>query len=67
MGSGFKNFTATVLTASDVNNYLMEQSVMSFASTGARDVQVTAPEDGMVAYIRSNDSSEGLYTYNGTA
>jgi len=63
MGSGFKNFTATVLTASDVNNYLMEQTVMSFASTGARDVQVTAPEAGMVAYIRSNDSSEGLYHY----
>ena len=68
MGSGFKNFTAaSVLTASDVNNYLMEQSVMSFASTGARDVEVTAPEDGMVAYIRSNDANEGLYTYNGTA
>ena len=68
MGSGFKNFTAaSVLTASDVNNYLMEQSVMSFASTGARDVSVTAPEDGMVAYIRSNDASEGLYTYNGTS
>lgn len=67
MGSGFKNFTASVLTASDLNNYLMEQTVMSFASTGARDVAVTAPEDGMVAYIRSNDSSEGLYTYNGTS
>jgi hypothetical protein len=64
MGSGFKSFTAaSVLTAADVNDYLMEQSVMSFASTGARDVQVTAPEDGMVAYIRSNDSSEGLYHY----
>jgi len=67
MGSGFKQFTASVLTASDLNNYLMEQTVMSFASTGARDVTVTAPEDGMVAYIRSNDSSEGLYTYNGTS
>jgi len=67
MGSGFKQFTASLLTASDVNNYLMEQSVMSFASTGARDATVTAPEDGMVAYIRSNDSSEGLYTYNGTS
>jgi hypothetical protein len=68
MGSGFKTFTAaSVLTASDVNNFLMEQTVMSFASTGARDVAVTAPEDGMVAYIRSNDSSEGLYTYNGTS
>lgn len=64
MGSGFKNFTtASVLTASDVNNYLMEQSVMSFASTGARDVAITAPEAGMVAYVRSNDSSEGLYHY----
>ena len=62
MGSGFKNFTAaSVLTASDVNNFLMEQTVMSFASTGARDVAITAPEAGMVAYIRSNDSSEGLY------
>ena len=61
MGSGFKNFTATVLTASDVNNYLMEQTVMSFASTGARDVQVASPETGMVAYIGSNDVNEGLY------
>jgi hypothetical protein len=67
MGSGFKTFTATVLTAADVNDYLMEQSVMSFESTGARDVQITAPEDGMVAYIGSNDANEGLYTYNGTA
>ena len=67
MGSGFKTFTAAVLTASDVNNFLMEQSVMSFASTGARDVSVTAPEDGMVAYIRSNDADEGLYSYNGTS
>ena len=67
MGSGFKNFTAaSVLTASDVNNYLMEQSVMSFASTGARDTQIISPEDGMVAYIGSNDSSEGIYSWNGT-
>jgi len=63
MGSGFKNFTATVLTASDVNNFLMEQSVMSFASTGARDAAITAPETGMVAYVGSGDSSEGLYHY----
>jgi hypothetical protein len=68
MGSGFKTFTAgAVLTASDVNNYLMEQSVMYFATTTARDTAITSPEDGMVAYIGSNDSSEGLYTYNGTA
>jgi hypothetical protein len=67
MGSGFKNFTAgAVLTASDVNNYLMEQGVMYFATTAARDAALT-PEDGMVAYIGSNDANEGLYTYNGTS
>jgi hypothetical protein len=64
MGSGFKNFTSTVLTASDVNNFLMEQTVMSFASTGARDAQITSPEAGMVAYVRSNNVDEGLYTYS---
>jgi hypothetical protein len=68
MGSGYKAFTAgAVLTASDVNNYLMEQGVMYFATTAARDAALSGSlEDGMVAYIGSNDSSEGLYTYNGT-
>lgn len=68
MGSGYKAFTAgSVLTASDVNNYLMEQGVMYFATTTARDTAITAPEDGMVAYIGSNDANEGLYTYHGSA
>ena len=68
MGSGFKNFTAaSVLTASDVNNYLMEQSVMSFASTGARDTQITSPEEGMTAFLNTGDRTEGLYTYTAGA
>jgi hypothetical protein len=68
MGSGYKAFTAgSVLTASDVNNYLMEQSVMYFANTTARDSAITSPEDGMVAYIGSNDANEGLYLYQGSA
>jgi hypothetical protein len=63
MGSGFKNFTAgAVLTASDVNNYLMEQSVMVFASAAARDAAVTA-EEGMVCFLNTGDRTEGLYTY----
>jgi len=67
MGSGFTTFTAgNVLTASEMNNYLMEQSVMVFATTGARDSAITAPEAGMTAYINSGDSSEGLYSYTGT-
>ena len=67
MGSGFQTFTAgSVLTASEVNNYLMEQSVMVFATTAARDSAITAPEAGMTAYINTGDSSEGLYSYTGT-
>ena len=66
MGSGFKTFTAgAVLTASDVNNYLMDQSVMYFATTTARDTAITSPEEGMVAFIGSNDANEGLYVYHG--
>ena len=66
MGSGFKTFTAgAVLTASEVNNFLMEQSIMYFATTGARDTAITSPEEGMVAFIGSNDANEGLYVYHG--
>ena len=67
MGSGFTTFTAgNVLTASEMNNYLMEQSIMVFATTGARDSAITAPEAGMTAYINSGDANEGLYSYTGT-
>lgn len=65
MGSGFKTFTAgSVLTASDVNNYLMEQTTMVFATTAARDSAVVSPEEGMVAYITGEDR---VYIYSGTA
>ena len=58
MGSGFTTFTAgNVLTASEVNNYLMEQSVMFFETTGARDSAITAPENGMLCYV----TGTGLY------
>jgi hypothetical protein len=68
MGSGYKVFTSgAVLTASDLNNFCQEQTVMYFANTTARDTAITAPEDGMTVYIGSNDANEGLYTYNGSA
>lgn len=70
MGLGYKVFTAgAVLTASDLNNYCQEQSVMYFANTAARDAAISAGarEDGMTVYIGSNDSSEGIYTFNGSS
>jgi len=67
MGSGYRAFaTAEVLTAANVNNYLMTQSVMYFATTAARDAAIISPVDGMVAYIGSNNSSEGLTVFNGS-
>lgn len=69
MGSGFKSFTAgSVLTASDMNNYLMEQSVMTFVSAAARDAALGASaEEGMVCYLNTGDRTEGLYSYTNGA
>jgi hypothetical protein len=66
MGSGFRTFAASeVLTSSNVQNYLMTQSVMYFVSESARDTAITSPVAGMVAFIDSNDANEGLYVYHG--
>ena len=63
--AGFKEFvTGEILTAADVNSYLMEQSVMVFASTAARDAAITAPSEGMFAYSLADDS---YYVYSGSA
>jgi hypothetical protein len=52
MGLGFKTFVAgSVLTAAEVNGYMMSQSVMEFASVAARDAAITAPVQGMRCYI----------------
>lgn len=50
--------------ASSVDTALL-QTVRVFASTTARDTAITAPTAGMICYVNSNDSSEGLYTYAG--
>jgi hypothetical protein len=65
-GAGKKTFTAgDVLTASEVNTYLMEQSVMVFADEAARTAAIPSPSEGMVTYINSGDRAEGLYTFTG--
>lgn len=51
-GLGRKVFTAgDVLTASDVQNYMMDQSVMYFAGTAARSSAIATPTTGMTTYI----------------
>jgi len=63
-GLGRKTFSpGDVLTSSDVQNYLMDQSVMVFAGTAARTSAIPSPSAGMVAYSTATQ----LQVYNGTA
>jgi hypothetical protein len=51
------------LNASELNTYLMNQSVMVFADSAARSTALTAPTEGMVTYL---ESTNALEFYNGT-
>ena len=64
-GAGFLTFTdGSILTAAQVNGYLMKQAVMYFATAAARSSAITSPEEGMVTYRADSDVIE---YYNGTA
>ena len=64
-GAGFKTFAVgEVLTANNVNTYLMQQAVMVFASAAARASAIAAPSEGMVSYLTDSNS---LWFYNGAA
>ena len=39
-----------VLTANDLNDFLMDQAVAVFASAGARSAAILSPEVGMLTY-----------------
>jgi hypothetical protein len=63
-GQGFKTFTTgEVLTAGDVNGYLM-QGINVFATTAARDAAITAPAEGQFAFTKDTN---GLWYYDGAA
>jgi hypothetical protein len=55
-GAGFKLFQdGDVLLASEVNNYMMEQQIMVFASAAARDAAILSPTEGMFAFLKDDD------------
>jgi hypothetical protein len=58
VGSGYLDFTTgQVLTADTVDGYLMRQTVMTFASSTARDTALSGVlDEGMVAYLEDTDS-----------
>ena len=65
-GLGRKAFVAgEVLTAVNVQGYLMDQTVMVFASSAARSSAIgTAVSEGMMSYLA--DTNE-VTVYDGTA
>lgn len=64
-GLGKKTFQQfDILTAADTNGYLMDQSVMRFASAAARDTAIPSPTEGMVCYL---DDVNWLMVYTGSA
>ena len=63
---GFKDFAVgEVLTSSDVDNFLMRQTVMVFDDASARDTALAAVlVEGMFAFLKDADT---LTLYDGTA
>ncbi len=60
-----KVFTAgEILAASDVNNFLMNQTVMSFSGTATRGSAIPTPVEGMYTHLEDTDS---LQFWNGSA
>jgi hypothetical protein len=60
-----KVFTAgEVLAAADVNSFLMDQTVMSFAGTAARGSAISSPVNGMTTYL---EDSQTLQVHNGSS
>jgi hypothetical protein len=61
----YKVFTnGSVLNASEINDNLMNQSVMVFSNSTARSAALTAPVEGMITYLEDTAVYEN---YDGTA
>jgi hypothetical protein len=57
--AGFKTFVdLDILTAAEVNDFLMTQAVMVFADAAARTTALPTPSEGMVTYLEDTDSLE---------
>ena len=64
-GLGFKTFASgEVLTAANVNGYLMQQTIMVFADSSARDTAIASPSEGMFVFLTGTDT---LQYYDGAA
>jgi len=64
-GAGYRTFGAgEVLTAANVQTYLMDQAIPVFASSTARDAAITSPAEGQHCFLKDTDA---LQYYTGSA
>ena len=64
-GAGYRTFGAgEVLTAANVQTYLMDQVIPVFASSTARDAAITSPSEGQHCFLSDTDA---LQYYTGSA
>jgi len=63
MPSGFKVFAVSeVLTAADVNDYLMEQAVTVFANSSARDSAISSPANGQACFLLDSNTLQFYFS-----
>lgn len=64
-GAGFKVWsTGDLVNASEFNTYIMEQTVMVFADSSARDSAISSPSEGMFAFLKDTNT---LSFYDGSS
>lgn len=64
-GAGYRTFVAgEVLTAANVQGYLMDQAIPVFADEAARDAAITSPSEGQHCFLSDTDA---LQFYTGSA
>ena len=65
-GAGYRSFSPnTVLTADQVQNFLMDQAVQVYADASERDTTLTGVvSEGMVAYL---ENEEKLFIFTGAS
>jgi hypothetical protein len=63
--SGRKTFVGgDILLASELNSFLMDQSVMVFDDAAARDIAIPSPSEGMTVYL---EDSNFFTVYDGSS
>ena len=64
-GAGYRTFTAgEVLTAANVQTYLMDQAITVFANEAAATAVITSPTEGQFRFLKDTDAFQ---YYTGSA